>query len=151
MTVDPASTLKHGKSYDIGNGPFHWGATFEDGDGAGSVWFRFENSNPGAVDALGNAEGTVLQFSGAFDYLDAAWRSGEGINLASGATAVISLSTRLLAGGEDWLTLSWGEVSGHRANIDLGIDVAPVPVPAGFGLLAAALAGAGLIGRRKMS
>ena len=77
LTVDPSSTITSGNTYDIGNGPFFWGASFDGGDSAGMVSFRFENSNPGAVDVSGDVLGTVLQFTGAFEYLKAAWKYGD--------------------------------------------------------------------------
>lgn len=147
ITVDEASNLTRGGTYDLADGPFFWGATFLDDDSNGSAWFNFDNSGSATLDAW--ASGTILQVTGAFDFLWASWRDGERVDVASGDTAFITLSSRLAGGESDRLLLKWGAVQGDFANIDMNVDVSAVPIPAGFGLLIAALAGMGVMGRRK--
>lgn len=146
FSVGGSSTLSNGGSYDINSGPFFWDATFTGADGAGSVSFTFGNNSTG-TSTVGVTQGTVLQFSGQFDGVTVSWGNGSSQTVAPGQNAILNVSSLLAAGGSDTLTVAWGAVSGVKANID--IDVAAVPLPAGFLLLGTALVGAGAFATRR--
>lgn len=145
-SVSSNNNIANGGSYDINSGPFFWDATFTGADGAGSVTFTF-NNNTGGSQTAGVAQGTILQFSGQFDGVTVSWGNGQSQSVAPGVNAIINVSTLLAANGADTLTVAWGNVSGIKANIDL--DIAAVPLPAGFLLLGTALVGAGALARRR--
>lgn len=146
FSVDSMSNISNGGSYDVASGPFFWDATFTGADGAGSVVFDFANTSSSST-TLGLAQGTVLQFSGQFDGVTASWANGQSQSVAPGENAIINISSLLAQGTSDLLTISWGNVTGSRANID--IDVAAVPLPAGAALLGTALLGFGAFSRRR--
>ncbi len=146
FSVDSMSNIANGGSYDVSSGPFFWDATFTGADGAGSVVFDFANTTSSST-TVGMAQGTVLQFSGQFDGVTAAWANGQSQSVAPGQNAIINISSLLAQGSSDILTISWGNVTGARANID--IDVAAVPLPAGAALLGTAVVGFGAFSRRK--
>ena len=155
FTVSASSNIANGGSYSIAGDPFFWGATFAEHDGAGSVSFTFGN----AFDAdavLGVTQGTVLQFTGSFNGLTASWGNGEAQSiLGSTSQALFSVSTLLDSGSSDVLTISWGDVTGAFAAINLAIASVeaptPVPLPAGGLLLLSGLAGIGAMRRRAKS
>ncbi len=146
FSVDAASTVLDGGSYDIAAGPYFWGATFTGADNAGSVTFNFSNSGSTGQN-VGVAQGTVLQFSGQFDGVTASWGNGQSQTVAPGQNAILNISSIIGQGATDYLTVAWGNVTGVKANIDL--DVAAVPVPAGAALLGSALLGFGAFAHRK--
>lgn len=146
FSVGAGSNLSNGGNYNINSGPFFWDATFTAADGPGSVSFSFANSG-GTGQTVGVTQGTVLQFSGQFNGLTVAWGNGTSQSVAAGQNAIINVSSFLANNAVDMLTISWGNVTGVKANID--IDVAAVPVPAGILLLGTALVGMGALTRRK--
>lgn len=147
FTLSGANNVANGGSYDIQSGPYFWGATMTSGDGAGSVSFTFNNPGTAGTTA-GVTQGTVLQFTGSFNGLTASWANGQSQSIAGNVSqAFINISTLLASGASDVLTISWGAVTGAKADIDLAI--APVPLPAGFLLLGTALVGAGALSRRR--
>lgn len=143
-TLDPNNDIVDGGVYNLSNGPFNWGIDFEGGDVAGSVEFTFVND----TSATGAAsQGTVLQFTGEFfDGVTAAWTNGESETIASGTTGLFHVTTTIAFGASDTLTVSWGDVTGDFADIDLA--VAAVPLPAA-GLLLLGGLGAMAASRRK--
>lgn len=150
-TVSPTATIADTGIYDIADGPFFWGIDLVDNDVADSVSFTFENN--GAIDqAIGLAEGTLLQISGALDFLTVSWAGGETHTMnaiQSAVTTVMTFDVKSVIGASssDVLTISWGAVDGQFANID--IIVSAVPLPAGGLLLIGALGALGVARRRK--
>lgn len=142
----PNNTIADGGTYDIKAGPYFWDATFNGGDAAGSVSFTFTNAALSSATA-GVTQGTVLQFTGSFDGVTVAWANGGSQSVAPNTNAIINISTLITGGSSDVLTVSWGAVSGAKANIDL--DIAAVPLPAGGLLLTTALVGAAGLRRKR--
>ncbi len=152
FSVTAASNLANGGTYDIANGPYFWDATFTGNDGAGSVSFSFTNTT-GSDAHIQIADGTVGQSNvGSFAGVTASWANGGSTTIAQSNTSVgggFSISSFIADGASDVLTLSWGNVSGFKSNIDF--TVAAVPLPAGFLMLGTALFGAGALASRRKS
>lgn len=149
ISLDPANNISNGGSYNVLSGPFFWDATFSGGDGAGSVSFTFGNP-ASAAQTVGVTQGTVLQFSGQFNGVTVSWGNGTSQTVAPGVNAIINVSSILASGASDVLTVSWGAVTGSRANIDLDIQAVPLPATLAM-LLTALLAGVGLKARSRKS
>ena len=155
VTLDPSNSLSDGGTYDIFNGPYFFGATFDKNDSAGSYSFTFSNNSTSSL-AMAVSIGTILQSTLQFlGGVTVFWQSGESAFIPDNRpTDAFNLSTLIAAGASDVLTLQFGDPSGARngsANIDLTVDgtPAPVPVPASGLLLIGALGGMALLRRRK--
>ena len=151
FSVNPTSNVANGGSYDIGNGPYYWDASFNGNDGSGSVSFTFTN-NSGSDAHLQIADGTVGQ-SGAGWFkggVTASWTNGSATTIAAAKTSVgggFAISTFLADNASDVLTLTWGDARGFKSDIDF--TVAAVPLPAGVLLLGTALVGMGAFASRR--
>ena len=63
--------------------------------------------------------------------------------------ADLSISTTILLGETKYLYATWTNVTEDRSNFDFRVVTEPVPVPAGILLMGTALAGFGVMRRRK--
>ena len=153
VTVDSSSTIfDSGPSLDILGGPYFFGATFTNVDGAGMFTFDFFNSSATQT-TVGVTIGTVLQSTAAFTGgLTAAWLAGGSVTIPEGVTDSFQISTLLGAGATDTLKINYGAVVGGSAGrADLDLTVAAVPLPAGGLLLLGALGGLAALRRRKQA
>lgn len=131
------------------NNPYHFSGEFAN-EAAGSISYVFENTTASSI-VLSVAEGTVQQTAaGSFGApgVVLSWAAGESDTVDSGVNGFIGpVSTFIAAGATDTLTVTWGAVSGIT-DIDFTV-VSTVPVPAGVLLMGTALAGFGVMRRRK--
>ncbi len=122
--------------YDLLSGPHYLGLVFEGGDAAGSMSFTFENSSTSAT-LDGVSIGPVFQFTGSLGGFTAGWQNGESRYVAPGgyfgALDFMALSSTLDVGGSDVFTVSWNDVTGTSARVNLAFiagTLTPVPLDA---------------------
>ncbi|MFN3937738.1 MAG: VPLPA-CTERM sorting domain-containing protein [Gemmobacter sp.] len=151
VTLDPASNIFDGGTYDIAAGPFYHGTTFSGTDVAGSYEFTFEN-NSAVSKVLAVSIGTVIQGFVNLNGVTAEWvNAGTSafVPASSFATDMFKISSTIAAGASDILRITHGNPTGTgKANIDL-VVAAIIPLPAGGLLLLTALGGVALLRRRK--
>jgi hypothetical protein len=147
VTISPSSTLQHGHTYNLNDGPFFFDVTANQGDGWQKFTFRFTAEE----DSLATAHFTLLQVTGVFQNLTLVWRDGERVRMTESYSGYVQLAEEIDPEGMGKLIVKWDEVVGTGANLDLAVvgTPAPVPVPAAGGLLAAALGVFGLLARRR--
>lgn len=150
-SINSISNIANGGTYDIASGPYYWDASFDGGDGSGSVSFTFTNTT-GSDAHVQIADGTVGQsnvgqFAGG---VTASWAQGGSANIAGSNTSVgggFSISTFIADNTTDVLTINWAGATGFKSDIDF--TIAAVPLPAGVLLLGTALVGAGAFASRR--
>ena len=156
-TLNPASNISNGGSYDMLSGPFFYGETFKNADAAGFRDFTFTNSNIAAMNLIlttATVNALAEKFSGGISFT---WLTS-GLNLIVSQSATVfagTLNNMIGAGSSDTLRIAYGDpmdrVAGHKghATFNVNLDASPVPLPAGGLLLAGALAGIAALRRRK--
>lgn len=150
--VSPSSNISNGGTYDISSDAFFWDATFFGGEGAGSASFTFGNALSSSQTA-GILQGTVPQKSGSFNGITVAWNYGQSQSVAPATNAIINVATMIAGGASDILTVTWGSVTGSRANTVIDIQGIPtaVPLPATGVLLLCGLPGLGALRRKRVT
>lgn len=153
VTIDPATNIAVGGTYDMADGPFFLGAQFDETDSGGTVFFNFTST----VDI--KAIATLAAFQSVFGKFDGgitvSWSGGPSNFVPESESAFgFSLEKFIAAGTTETLTITYGDpvsgsVSGDFAEALLFVDAAPIPLPAGGLLLISGLAGAAAIARRR--
>ena len=156
-TVNPASNIANGGSYDMLSGPYLYGETFRNADVAGFRDFTFMNTNTSAMNIIlttATVNALAEMFKGGISFT---WLTS-GLNLAVAQSTVVfagTLDNWIGAGSSDTLRIAYGDptdrVAGRKghATFNVNLEASPVPLPAGGLLLAGALAGIAALRRRK--
>lgn len=156
-TLNPASDISNGGSYDMLSGPFFYGETFRNADVAGFRDFTFTNSNIAAMNIIlttATVNALAEMFTGGISFT---WLTS-GVNMIVAQSTVatgFTLDNSIGAGSFDTLRIAYGDpadrVAGRKgkATFNVNLEASPVPLPAGGLLLAGALAGIAALRRRK--
>lgn len=156
-TINPASNISNGGSYNMLSGPFFYGETFKMADVAGFRDFTFTNTNTSAQNIIlttATVNALAEMFTGGISFK---WLT-TGVNMVvTQATKVagFTLDNWIGAGSSDTLRIAYGDpadrVAGQKghATFNVNLEASPVPLPAGGLLLAGALAGIAALRRRK--
>ena len=141
-------------SYEFGTGPHIFGVTVDNPD---DYWhhyhFQFDFTSASTKGVAAYVK--TLQVTAGFKNLQVGWENGDWLRIDDMFSGELNLSTVLPSNGYDTLVVTWdgmtdGFIDGHAddGTAHLSVEVAAVPVPAGFVLLGTALAGLGLARRR---
>lgn len=153
-TLVPGGTINN-----LSNAPLDFNQDFDINTTAGSLNFTIRNDTAFAQ-VFSVAGGTVQQQSATFDGDTVlAWATGDSDTVAGGAGILTGLGpilTVIAAGTSEILTLTYttvtdieGDIGIGKTNVDFTVTATPVPVPAGILLMGTALAGFGVMRRRK--
>lgn len=148
VTIDPATNIAVGGTYDLADGPYFLKATFDEADAGGTVEFHFTSTvDINAVLTAAVFQSVFGQFQGGATF---SWSGGPSQFVAESTSPFgFSLQKYITAGTTETLTITYGDpINGNFAEALFTVDTAPVPLPAG-GLLLLSGAGAFMIARRR--
>ncbi len=151
VTIDPATNIAVGGTYDIEDGPYFLKATFDETDPGGTVDFFFTSDvDMNAVLTASLFQSVFGQFEGGATF---SWSGGASQFVPESTSPFgFTLSTFIAAGATETLTITFGDpINGDFAEALFTVTAAPIPLPAGGLLLISGLAGAAAIARRRKS
>jgi hypothetical protein len=150
-TISPDSNLVHRGVHDLSDGPFRFALGADGTDGPGKYIFKLRADSPSRV----RARLALHEEAGRFAHFRVAFREGDRIGLSGVLGEHLWMGAPIPDSDISKIVVQWSDVTGEGARFALDVsrderaEVAPVPLPAAGGLLAAALVGTGLIARRR--